>query len=141
MVRDADIALEQLLQDPDFRIKWQSNHKLEDDPRITKIGKILRQTSIDELPQLINIIKGEMSLIGPRPITIPEVENYGNHRELLLSLRPGLTGWWACNGRSCTNNFERQALELYYCKHASPALDAKCFAKTIVKVITREGAR
>ncbi len=141
MVRNSDDLLAELLRDPTFHYEWHSDHKLADDPRITKVGKLLRRSSIDELPQIIDIILGHMSLIGPRPITRPEVEAYGADQQLLLSLRPGLTGWWACNGRSCTSNAKRQELELYYCEHASILLDLKCFTRTIVKVITQEGAR
>lgn len=141
MVRNSDDLLAELLRNPIFRDEWNSNHKLANDPRITKIGSFLRRSSIDELPQVINIILGHMSLIGPRPITAPEVAAYGHDRRLLLSLRPGLTGWWACNGRSCTNDNDRRKLELYYCNNVSLQLDLKCFAKTIVKVITQEGAK
>ncbi len=141
MVRNSDNLLAKLLEDPDFRQEWESHRKLENDPRITKVGKFLRKSSIDELPQILNILKGDMSIIGPRPITCPEVEVYGENQALLLSIRPGLTGWWACNGRSCTSEDERRRLELYYCQNLSLALDAKCLAKTIVKVIKQEGAK
>lgn len=141
MVPNSDTALTELLKDPEFKKEWEACHKLENDPRITRIGKILRKTSIDELPQILNIIKGEMSLIGPRPITRPEVESYGKNQTKLLSLRPGLTGWWACNGRSCTSDRQRRELELYYCEHVSFLLDLRCFGRTIVKVIQQEGAK
>lgn len=142
MVPNADAELERLLTtDETFRQKWQKSHKLEDDPRITKVGKFLRKTSIDELPQVINILKGDMSLIGPRPITHPEVKAYRSNQSKLLSIRPGLTGWWACNGRSCTSAKARRDLELFYCDNLSFSLDLKCFGRTIIKVITQEGAR
>ncbi len=142
MVPTSDAILAHFLAtDPEFRHEWEAYHKIENDPRITPVGKILRKTSIDELPQILNILKGEMSLIGPRPITSAEIAAYGDDRSKLLSLRPGLTGWWACHGRSCTSDTERRQLELYYCDHASWKLDLKCFALTVVKVLKQEGAK
>ena len=85
---------------PEQKKEWEENFKLKDDPRITKTGKFLRKTSLDELPQLINILKGDMSFVGPRPIVEDELSWYGDNKEKLLSVKPGLTGWWAVNGRS-----------------------------------------
>ena len=133
--------LKELLKKPDYAKEWKENHKFENDPRITKMGKILRKTSLDEVPQILNILKGEMSIIGPRPVLDEEVEEYGKNKEKLLSVRPGLTGWWACNGRSDTSNEERMKLELYYVDHMSLKLDIKVFFKTIIKVIKKEGAK
>lgn len=121
--------------------KFKENYKLEDDPRITRIGKILRRTSLDELPQLFNILKGDMSLIGPRPVVEEELEYFKENKELILSILPGLTGWWACNGRSCRTYDDRVKLEAYYVKNMSFRLDIKCFFKTIVTVIKKEGAK
>ena len=114
--------------------------KLKNDPRVTKIGKFLRKTSLDELPQLLNILKGDMSLIGPRPVVDKEIEKYGMLKNIFLSVTPGLTGYWACNGRSCTNYDERIKLELFYVYNFCFKLDLKIFFKTIKSVITKEGA-
>ena len=141
MVVNSDEVLQKMLKQKKYQKEWKEFHKFDDDPRITKVGKILRKCSIDELPQIINIIKGDMSIIGPRPLIEEEVLEYKDNREKLLSIKPGLTGWWACNGRSCTNNEERMELELYYVDHFSFSLDIKCFFLTIIKVIKREGAK
>lgn len=141
MVPNSDKMLKELLKQKKFRTEWKANHKLDNDPRITKLGKFLRKASIDELPQAWNILKGEMSLIGPRPLTREEVEEYNEDKDKLLSVKPGLTGWWACNGRSDAEDFERRDLELYYCECASLKLDIKCFFLTIAKVIKGEGAK
>ena len=103
---------------PEQKKEWEESYKLKDDPRITRVGKILRKTSLDELPQLINIIKGEMSIIGPRPVVEEELSWYGNDVDLVLSVKPGLTGWWAVNGRSEVPYPKRCDLELYYVKNA-----------------------
>lgn len=138
MVSDADnfekyFSKEQL-------IKYKENFKLEDDPRITKIGKILRKTSLDELPQLINIIKGDLSVIGPRPIVDNEIDKYGLDKDKFLSVTPGLTGNWAANGRSCTSYEERIKLELDYIDNLSFKMDMNIFFKTITTVIKGKGA-
>lgn len=122
-------------------IEFKKNFKLDNDPRITKIGKFLRKTSLDELPQVLNVLKGEMSLIGPRPVVSDEIKKYGKYKELFLSVKPGLTGWWACNGRSSTTYEDRIRLELFYCRNISMSLDIKCFFKTIISLIKREGAK
>ena len=120
--------------------EWQENFKLENDPRITKVGKFLRKTSLDELPQIINIIKGDLSIIGPRPIVDEELEKYGENKEKFLSITPGLTGYWQANGRSNTTYEERMQMELYYIDNQSLWLDIKIFFKTIVSVLKKEGA-
>lgn len=140
MYSDSKERLEELLKDNKIRKEWEKNYKLEDDPRITKIGSILRKTSLDELPQLLNILKGEMSIVGPRPVIDGEIEKYGSNKEKFLSVTPGLTGWWACNGRSCTTYEERMKLELYYVDHCSILLDIKCILKTVIAVVKRDGA-
>ena len=99
--------------------EFKKNFKLDNDPRITKIGKILRVLSLDELPQLLNILKGDMALIGPRPVVEKELEYFKGQKDLVLSVLPGLTGWWACNGRSCTTYEERVRLEAYYAENIS----------------------
>ncbi len=141
MVPNSAELLEEILKDEARRIEWHKYHKLDNDPRITKLGKFLRKTSLDELPQFLNIFLGDMSIIGPRPLVDDEIDAYGDDQKKLLSLRPGLTGWWACNGRSCTTDTKRRELELFYCNNASFRLDCKCFFLTIVKVFKGDGAK
>lgn len=126
---------------PEQMKEFKENFKLENDPRITKIGKFLRKTSLDELPQLINILKGELSIIGPRPVIKEELEKYGNNKEKFLSVTPGLTGYWAANGRSDTTYEQRMIMELYYVDNLSFRLDIKVFLKTVISVIKKEGAK
>ena len=121
--------------------EWKENYKIEDDPRITKVGKFLRKTSLDEVPQVFNILKGELSIIGPRPVTEEELEKYESNRKKFLSVTPGLTGYWAANGRSDTSYDERIEMELYYVDNMSLKLDMKIFLKTIISVLKREGAK
>ena len=125
---------------PEQMKEWKENFKLQDDPRITKVGKFLRKTSLDELPQIVNIIKGDLSIIGPRPVIEEELEKYGENKEKFLSVTPGLTGYWQANGRSSTTYEQRMEMELYYIAHISPKLDFKIFFKTIESVIKKEGA-
>ena len=141
MVTNAGEILEEMLKDPKYKKEWNEHHKFEDDPRITKIGNILRKTSLDEMPQMINILKGDMSIIGPRPLIQEEVDDYKKNKEKLLSMKPGLTGWWACNGRSCTTVKKRKQLELYYIDNCSILLDIKIIFMTIVAVLKRDGAK
>lgn len=125
---------------PEQMKEFKENFKLENDPRITKIGKWLRKTSLDELPQLINILKGELSIIGPRPVISEELEKYGNNKEKFLSVTPGLTGYWAANGRSNTTYEQRMQMELFYVDNISFKLDIRIFLKTVRSVLKREGA-
>jgi len=141
MYTDSKERLEELLKDPKIKKEWEENFKLENDPRITKVGNILRKTSLDELPQLLNIFKGDMSIVGPRPVIDGEIEKYGFRKNKLLSVTPGLTGWWACNGRSCTSYEDRIKLELYYVDNISLKLDIKVIIKTVFAVLKREGAK
>ena len=138
MVSNADEILKNFTKEQ--KEEFEKNYKLENDPRITKVGDFLRKTSLDELPQILNILKGDMSIIGPRPVVLKEIEKFGNLKDKYLSVLPGLTGWWACNGRSCTTYDERIALEMYYIDNQSLKLDIKCFFKTILAVIKRNGA-
>ena len=138
MVENAEELIKKFT--PEQMKEYKENYKLTDDPRITKVGKFLRKTSLDELPQLLNIIKGELSIIGPRPVVQEELEKYGANAEKFLSVTPGLTGYWAANGRSCTTYEERMDMELYYVDNLSLKLDLKVFFKTIEAVIKREGA-
>ena len=126
---------------PEQMEEFKKNFKLENDPRITKMGKFLRKTSLDELPQLINIIRGELSLIGPRPVIGMELEKYENNKRKFLSVTPGLTGYWAANGRSNISYEQRMIMELYYIDNLSWKLDVKIFLKTILSVLKKEGAR
>lgn len=125
---------------PEQMKEYKKNYKLNNDPRITKVGNFLRKTSLDELPQLINIIKGDLALIGPRPVVNSELEKYGENASKFLSVTPGLTGNWAANGRSISAYEERMQLELYYVDNISFKMDLKIFFKTIIAVIKREGA-
>ncbi len=141
MYSDSKERLEKLLEDSKIKKEWEENFKLDNDPRITRVGKFLRKTSLDELPQLINILTGDMSIVGPRPIIDGEIEKYGKNKAKFLSVTPGLTGWWACNGRSCTSYKERMDLELYYVDNRSLKLDFKIIIKTFISVLKRDGAK
>lgn len=141
MYSDSKERLEELLKNPKIKKEWEENYKLDNDPRITKIGSLLRKTSLDELPQLFNILNGDMSLIGPRPVIEEELEKYGSNKEKFLSVTPGLTGWWACNGRSCTSYEDRMKLELFYIENRNIKLDLKVIYKTFITVLKRSGAK
>ena len=123
--------------------EYRKECKVKNDPRITKIGKIIRRYSIDELPQLLTVLKGDMSLVGPRPIVEFETVYYGKLLDVVLSVRPGMTGYWQVNGRSDVTyeSGKRQKLELYYATHQSIKLDLEILLKTIKIVIIGEGAR
>lgn len=125
---------------PEQMKEYKENYKLSNDPRITKVGKILRRASLDELPQLINIIKGDLSIIGPRPVVEEELKKYGDNAGKFLSITPGLTGYWAANGRSCTSYQQRMEMELFYVENVSLKLDLQIFFKTFEAVINRRGA-
>ena len=140
MVPNADDVLKELLKDEDRRKEWEENHKFDDDPRITKIGNFIRKTSIDEFPQFINVIKGDMSIIGPRPLVPGELKSK-NGLGLYERVKPGITGWWACNGRSSISYEERLELEYYYVKNYSLSLDIICVLRTIYVVLFRKGAK
>ena len=141
MYTNSKEILEEILKDPKVKEEWENNFKLDNDPRVTKIGKFLRKTSLDELPQLLNIFLGDMSIVGPRPVIDGEIEKYGIYKKKFLSVTPGLTGWWACNGRSCTSYKERIKLELYYVNHRSIKLDLLVILKTIGVVVKGKGAK
>lgn len=120
--------------------EYYINFKLDNDPRITKVGGFLRKTSLDELPQLINILKGDMSIVGPRPIVEKEIKKYGSYAEAVFSILPGLTGYWQANGRSDTTYDERVKMDMYYIKNRSLLMDIKIILKTFISVIKKEGA-
>lgn len=139
MIQNAEEAMNNFTEEQ--KKEFAENFKLENDPRVTRVGKILRKTSLDELPQIINILKGEMSIIGPRPIVKNELEKYGKDKNKFLSVAPGLTGYWAANGRSDVSYEERIALELYYVDNRCLTMDLKIFMKTISSVLKGRGAR
>lgn len=141
MVVNADEILKEILAgDEKLRKEFEENRKLYKDPRITKAGKILRKTSLDEFPQFINVLKGEMSFIGPRAVVDGEIELFGNDRYKVFSVKPGITGYWASHGRSNTTYEERVAMEKFYAEHMSIWLDIKIIFKTILTVFKKEGA-
>ena len=135
MVPDAEERLREMLKDERYRREWEEGQKIVDDPRVTKIGGILRRTSVDELPQMINVLIGNMSLVGPRPLVKGELHAHGGLR-LYEKVKPGITGWWACNGRSNIDYRERLELEYYYVKNCSLYLDVLCIARTVLAVLT-----
>ena len=120
--------------------EYAENFKLKNDPRITKIGKIIRKTSIDELPQLVNVLKGEMTIVGPRPIVEAELNKYGEYQNVYLSVKPGLTGMWQAYGRSDTSYEERVKLDVYYVENQKLSLDVKIIFATIISVLSGKGA-
>lgn len=121
--------------------EYYINFKLDNDPRITKIGEFLRKTSLDELPQLFNILKGDMSIVGPRPIVEKEIPKYGVYARPVFSVIPGLTGYWQANGRSDTTYDERVQMDMYYINNRSLLLDIKIIFKTFFSVIKKDGAK
>ena len=139
MVKNADKLIENFSDEQ--KAEFQKYYKLENDPRVTKIGKFLRKTSLDELPQIFNIFTGSLSFVGPRPITQEETLLYKKDRDLLLSVKPGLTGLWAVSGRSTLTYEERIKLELKYVKECSLWFDAKIFFKTVIPVLRGHGAK
>ena len=120
--------------------EYYKNFKLDNDPRVTKIGDFLRRTSLDEIPQLINVLKGDLSLVGPRPIVEKEICKYGQYADKLFSVIPGITGYWQANGRSDTSYDERVKMDMYYIDNKSILLDIKIMFKTVISVIKKEGA-
>jgi Undecaprenyl-phosphate galactose phosphotransferase WbaP len=141
MVADADQRLQKIIEtDPELKTEWENNQKLHNDPRITGFGRFLRRSSIDEFPQLINILKGEMSLVGPRPIVDEEVPKYGEDYSRIFSVRPGLTGHWQVSGRSHADYHDRIAYDTYYLQNWSVWLDLWIIYKTIGVVFNGKGA-
>lgn len=141
MVVDSDVVLRRLLEsDPRAAQEWAATQKLRDDPRITWIGRILRKTSLDELPQLFNVLRRDMSLVGPRPIVATELTRYGQDIVYYLSARPGITGLWQVSGRSDTSYAQRVALDIAYVRDWSLWMDMAIVARTIPAVLKRKGA-
>ena len=142
MVPNAEEILKDWLKNnPEKRKEYYKNRKIDNDPRITKVGAFLRKTSLDEFPQFINVFLGHMSLVGPRPVVLDEADNYKKNKSKFLSIRPGLTGYWASNGRSNVSYAKRMKMELYYVDHCSFGLDLKIIFWTFIKVIKRDGAK
>jgi Undecaprenyl-phosphate galactose phosphotransferase WbaP len=142
MASNADLLLKEYLdRDPRVKEEWERTKKLRHDPRITKVGRLLRRTSLDELPQIWNVFRGEMSVVGPRPILPDEVEKYGASFDLYAEVRPGITGLWQVSGRNNTPYSERVRLCRFYVRNWSPWLDVYIVLQTVRAVLTGDGAR
>ena len=140
MVLDSEQQLMDLLEDDGINKDYLDNYKIVNDPRITALGKYLRKLSLDELPQLVNILKGDLSFVGPRPIVPKEIARYGNHGNIILRVKPGLTGLWQVSGRNDVSYEERIQMDLYYIHNWSLALDLKILFQTIPAVVFGKGA-
>lgn len=142
MCRDSAERLEALLSScPVSRREWEESRKLENDPRVHRLGDFMRRSSLDEVPQLINVLRGEMSLVGPRPVTSEELERYGDAVDHYLSQRPGITGLWQVSGRSDTSYGERVALDSRYARTRSLWLDIVILYRTVIVVLAMRGSR
>ncbi|HHY80982.1 MAG TPA: sugar transferase [Thermoanaerobacter sp.] len=141
MIVNAEEVLQKILEEnPVLKEEYEKTFKLKNDPRLTKIGKFLRKTSLDELPQLFNVLKGDMSLVGPRPIVLEEIDKYKEHGKYLLRVLPGVTGLWQVSGRNDVDYEERVKMDMYYIMNWSLWLDINILFKTIPAVIKRSGA-
>lgn len=141
MVHDADARLRELLaRDPVARAEWERDHKLKDDPRVTAVGRLIRKTSLDELPQLWNVFRGDMSVVGPRPVIEAELERYGEARAHYLSVRPGLTGPWQVSGRNDIGYAERVEMDAQYVQNWNLFQDALIVFKTATVMVAKRGA-
>jgi undecaprenyl-phosphate galactose phosphotransferase len=142
MVQDADRVLDHVLAtDPAAAAEWAATQKLRDDPRVTAFGRFLRRSSLDELPQLFNVLRGEMSLIGPRPIVQAEVARYGEEIEYYYQTKPGITGLWQVSGRSDTSYQRRVALDVWYVRNWTLWHDIAILLKTVPAVLLQRGAQ
>jgi lipopolysaccharide/colanic/teichoic acid biosynthesis glycosyltransferase len=140
MVPNAEQVLRNMLeQDAALNDEWLRNHKLRHDPRVTRLGRFLRRTSLDELPQIINVLRGEMSLVGPRPVVREELMRYGRMAAVYLSAKPGITGLWQVTGRNDTDYRRRVALDVYYVRNRTLLLDLIILLKTS-RVVLGQGA-
>jgi lipopolysaccharide/colanic/teichoic acid biosynthesis glycosyltransferase len=141
MFQNADEVLVQYLEEnPELRAEWEENFKLKDDPRITRMGKFLRKTSLDELPQLWNVVKGEMSLVGPRPIVADEIVRYTDKFTYYTQVPPGVTGLWQVSGRNDIGYEQRVSLDEYYVRNRSIWLNLHILVRTVLAVLRRHGA-
>ena len=141
MATDAPARLQHLLDtDPEVRAQWERDHKLRNDPRVTPLGEFLRRSSLDELPQLFNVLRGEMSLVGPRPIVQAEAYRYGRRIRDYCSVRPGITGLWQVSGRNDTSYKRRIAIDVLYCRRKSLLLDVQILLMTVPAVLLRRGS-
>jgi exopolysaccharide production protein ExoY len=141
MVVDAETRLQNLLAaDAMARAEWEVDHKLRQDPRVTRLGYLLRKSSLDELPQLINVLRGEMSIVGPRPIVAAEIARYGRAFRHYKALRPGITGLWQTSGRNNVSYRRRVAMDVLYAKRRSAKLYLYILAKTVPAVLLRDGS-
>ena len=129
-----------LATDDDARAEWNEHYKLKNDPRITWFGDFIRRSSIDELPQLINVVKGDMSLVGPRPVMQEELQRYGDHASEFLSVKPGVTGLWQVSGRNDLDYEQRVALDIEYVRNHNVFMDLSILIKTVWIVLGRKGA-
>ena len=141
MVPDADYVLNELLKDKKLAAEYKKNKKLKNDPRITKVGKVIRRSSIDELPQFINILKGDMSLVGNRPYLPKEKEDMGEFYDDIVKTKPGLTGYWQVSGRSDVSFNKRLELEKYYSNNYNLKMDIIILFKTVGVVLKSDGAK
>lgn len=141
MVRNADEVLQKHLElHPELALEWLRNHKLKDDPRVTRVGKFLRKRSLDELPQLWNILRGDMSLVGPRPIVPEEASKYGPNFRMYTLVKPGLTGLWQVSGRNDTSYRKRVSLDVDYIRRWTLWLDLRILLRTVRVVLGGHGA-
>ena len=141
MCVDAERALHDILEkDPALREEWRRTFKLQKDPRVTAVGRWLRRSSLDELPQLLNVLRGDMALVGPRPITLTELRLYGPARWQYLSVLPGMTGLWQVSGRNNVSYERRVQLDDEYVQRRSIWLDLQILVRTVLVVVTRDGA-
>jgi lipopolysaccharide/colanic/teichoic acid biosynthesis glycosyltransferase len=141
MVPNAECKLQQILdRDPAARAEWDRDFKLKNDPRVTWIGRLLRKTSLDELPQFLNVLTGEMSIVGPRPVTRQELSLYGENAQLYLACTPGITGLWQVSGRNDVSYANRVALDVRYVLTWTPMQDVKIMFLTLPAMLSRRGA-
>lgn len=140
MVVDAETKLwDYLAEHPEAAEEWERDHKLENDPRITPVGSFLRKTSLDELPQIWNVVRGEMSFVGTRPVVRSELHKYGAHRAAYTSVQPGVTGMWQVAGRNDVSYEERVQLDVDYVKNHNMLLDISLIVRTVTTMLNRTG--